>query len=93
MHEHSCVRCPQLRPDPAQEPRLLEIRDNLQARIAEARRQGWLGEIAGLEATLQAASQKLQAIHQIAAGGRQPYVHGLSIREPRLSPRLRSLTS
>ena len=32
-HEHSCVRCPQLRPDPGQEPRLLEIRDNLQARI------------------------------------------------------------
>ena len=51
-HEHSCVRCPQLRPDPAQEPRLLEIRDNLQARTAEARREGWLGEIAGLEATV-----------------------------------------
>ena len=37
-HEHSCVRCPQLRPDPAQEPRLTEIRDNLEARIAEALR-------------------------------------------------------
>lgn len=56
--------CPQLRPDPAQEPRLLEIRDNLQARITEARREGWLGEIAGLEATLQAAEQKLQAMPQ-----------------------------
>ena len=66
-HEHSCVRCPQLRPDPAQEPRLTEIRDNLQARIAEARREGWLGEIAGLEATLEAAKQKLQAMQQIAA--------------------------
>ena len=66
-HEHSCVRCPQLRPDPAQEPRLLEIRDNLQARIAEARREGWLGEIAGLEATLAAAHQKLQAMKQIAS--------------------------
>jgi hypothetical protein len=29
-------------------PRLLEIRDNLTDRIAEARREGWLGEIAGL---------------------------------------------
>ena len=67
VHEHSCVRCPQLRPDPAQEPRLLEIRDNLQARIAEARREGWLGEIAGLEATLEAATQKLQVMQQIAA--------------------------
>ncbi len=66
-HEHSCVRCPQLRPDPAQEPRLLEIRDNLQARIAEARREGWLGEIAGLEATLAAAGQKLQSMKQIAS--------------------------
>jgi len=64
-HEHS-VRCPQLRPDPAQEPRLLEIRDNLQARITEARREGWPGEIAGLEATLQAAEQKLQTMHRIA---------------------------
>ena len=66
-HEHSCVRCPQLRPDPAQEPRLTEIRDNLQARIAEARREGWLGEIAGLEATLEAAKQKLRAMQQLAA--------------------------
>ena len=66
-HEHSCVRCPQLRPDPAQEPRLTEIRDNLQARIAEARREGWLGEIAGLEATLEAANQKLRAMQQLAA--------------------------
>ena len=61
------VRCPLLRPDPAQEPRLTEIRDNLEARIAEARREGWLGEIAGLEATLEAAKQKLQAMQQIAS--------------------------
>jgi len=66
-HEHSCVRCPQLRPDPGQQPRLLEIRDNLQARITEARREGWRGEIAGLEATLQAAEQKLGTMRQIAA--------------------------
>jgi len=66
VHEHSCVRCPQLRPDPAQQPRLLEIRDNLQARITEARREGWPGEISGLEATLQAAEQKLQTMHRIA---------------------------
>jgi hypothetical protein len=39
-HEHSCIRCPLLRPDPAQMPRLQEIRDNLTARIAEAQREG-----------------------------------------------------
>ncbi|WP_316781110.1 hypothetical protein [Streptomyces sasae] len=36
------------RPDPAQRPRLTEIRENLVARTAEAEREGWLGEIEGL---------------------------------------------
>ncbi|MFI8288617.1 hypothetical protein ACIGBL_05675 [Streptomyces sp. NPDC085614] len=45
IHEHACVRCSLLRPDPAQRGRLVEIRDNLQDRIAEAEREGWLGEI------------------------------------------------
>src|ERR1019366_4353549 len=36
IHEHACVRCPMLWPDPAQRHRLVEIRDNLHARIAEA---------------------------------------------------------
>ena len=36
IHEHSCIRCPLLRIDPAQRHRLAEIRDNLMARIAEA---------------------------------------------------------
>ena len=44
-----------------------ELERVLQARITEARREGWLGEIAGLEATLEAATQKLQAMQQIAA--------------------------
>src|SRR3979411_2388167 len=52
IHEHSCLRCPLLRPDPAQRPRLLEIRDNLTARIDEARREGWLGEVEGLHISL-----------------------------------------
>jgi hypothetical protein len=67
LFRENCLRCPQLRPDPAQEPRLLEIRDNLQARIAEAHREGWPGEIAGLQATLAAADRKLQAMKQIAS--------------------------
>ena len=29
IHEHACVRCPMLWPDPDQRPRLVEIRDNL----------------------------------------------------------------
>jgi hypothetical protein len=54
-------------------PRLQEIRNNLAARIAEAQREGWLGEIAGLEATLAAADQKLHAVHRLA--GRHAVTH------------------
>jgi len=46
-------------PDPAQQPRLLEIRDNLLARIAEAEREGWLGEVEGLQVSLAGANDKL----------------------------------
>jgi hypothetical protein len=46
-------------PDPEQEPRLTEIRDNLTARIAEAEREGWLGEIDGLQVSLAGAEEKL----------------------------------
>ena len=35
IHEHSCLRCPLLRPDPAARARLEEIRDNLLARIGK----------------------------------------------------------
>ncbi|MER5758770.1 hypothetical protein [Streptomyces sp. NPDC002082] len=48
-----------LRPDPAQLPRLIEIRDNLLDRIAEAEREGWLGEIEGLEVSLASAEDKI----------------------------------
>jgi hypothetical protein len=49
-------------PDPAQRPRLTEIRDNLIARIAEAEREGWLGEIEGLKISLAGADDKLAQI-------------------------------
>lgn len=59
QHEHACIRCPMLRPDPAQQHRLDEIIANLHARLAEARAQGWLGEVDGLETSIAAAEQKL----------------------------------
>jgi hypothetical protein len=73
QHEHSCVRCPLLRPDPDQHPRLIEIRDNLKARVVEAEHYGWLGEIAGLQASLTAAEQKLDTMRQLA--DRHPATH------------------
>ena len=59
IHEHACVRCALLWPEPAQRPRLEEIRDNLRARIAEAQREGWLGEVEGLQISLAGAEDKL----------------------------------
>lgn len=66
VHEHACVRCSLLRPDPAQQARLVEIRDNLIARIAEAEREGWLGEVEGLRVSLAGAEDKLCQINRQA---------------------------
>jgi hypothetical protein len=69
IHEHSCIRCSLLRPDPAQRPRLAGIRDNLRDRIAEAQQQGWAGEAEGLKVSLAAATAKLTQMDELA--GRQ----------------------
>ena len=66
LHEHSCVRCPLLRVDPAQRARMEGIRDNLTARIAEAEREGWAGEADGLKISLGAAHHKLAQLDQLA---------------------------
>ncbi len=66
IHEHACIRCPMLWPDPAQRDRLVEIRGNLTARIAEARREGWAGEVEGLQVSLAGAEDKLAQIDRRA---------------------------
>jgi hypothetical protein len=67
IHEHSCLRCPLLRPDPAARPRLVQIRDNLITRIAEAEAHHWLGEAEGLKVSLAGARAKLAQMDQITA--------------------------
>ncbi len=67
IHEHACIRCSMLWPDPTQQHRLTEIRDNLQDRIAEAEREGWLGEIEGLKVSLAAANAKLAQLTSTSA--------------------------
>jgi hypothetical protein len=67
IHEHSCLRCPLLRPDPAARARLEEIRDNLLARIAEAESHRWYGEAEGLKVSLAGANTKLAQMDQISA--------------------------
>jgi hypothetical protein len=66
IHEHSCLRCPLLRPSPAQRHRITEICANLGERIAEAEREGWTGEAEGLKISLSAARQKLAQLDQMA---------------------------
>lgn len=68
IHEHACVRCALLWPDPTQRPRLVEIRDNLAARIIEAKREGWLGEVEGLQISLAGAKDKLAQMDRHSHG-------------------------
>ncbi|MFB7198260.1 hypothetical protein [Streptomyces sp. NPDC056240] len=46
-----------------------EIRDNLIARIAEAEREGWIGEVEGLRVSLAGAEDKLAQIDRRTPGG------------------------
>ncbi|MER7955248.1 hypothetical protein ABTY94_10950, partial [Streptomyces sp. NPDC096030] len=64
--------CSLLRPEPSQQDRLIEIRDNLLDRIAEAQREGWLGEVEGLEISLAGAEGKLT---QLEAAHKPSVVH------------------
>ncbi|MGW4966899.1 hypothetical protein ACWEPL_57580 [Nonomuraea sp. NPDC004186] len=66
VHEDSCLRCSLLRPDPGQRQRIVDIRNNLLARIAEAERENWLGEVEGLKVSLAGAEQKLAQLDQLA---------------------------
>lgn len=62
MPARKCVRCPLLRVDPAQLPRLEEILANLADRLQEAKEQGWLAEVAAIETTMAAAELNLESM-------------------------------
>ncbi|MGW2256010.1 hypothetical protein ACWCXH_38585 [Kitasatospora sp. NPDC001660] len=47
---------------PGERPRLKEIRENLHARIAEAEREGWLGDVEQLTVSLAATDDKISQI-------------------------------
>lgn len=74
LHEHACIRCPVLQIDPRQRGRLIEIIQNLRDRIREARGNGWLGEVEGLQASLDAATAKLNSLKNTPADGRPQLV-------------------
>lgn len=64
-HEHACVRCPMLRMDPEQLPRLLQIEKNTHDLLSEARENGWEGEAQGLEETLLHIDEKKAQVKRI----------------------------
>lgn len=76
-HEHACVRCPMLRVDPRARARLGEIIENLRDRIAEARANGWLGEIQGLQISLDAAAGKMAALDRAERRAVGPVLLGI----------------
>ena len=78
-HEHACIRCPVLRTDPRQRPRLVEIIRNLADRVAEARHNGWLGEVEGLQVSLTAATDKLATLDRSAGKAGEHSPTGLGI--------------
>ncbi|MFB6528677.1 hypothetical protein [Streptomyces sp. NPDC056399] len=47
---------------------MVEIRDNLISRIAEAEREGWLGEVEGLRVSLAGAEDELAQIDRRGSG-------------------------
>lgn len=70
-HEHACVRCPMLRIDARQRGRIVEIIANLTERIEEAELNCWLGEVAGLKTSREAAVKKLNSLDRAAATAAQ----------------------
>ena len=89
IHEHSCLRCPLLRPDPAERGRLTQIRDNLLDRITEAETNRWFGEAEGLKVSLAGARDKLAQMDQITnrRDGRGPPRHPFLLRSRRARQR------
>lgn len=78
-----CVTCP------ARSARLLEIIQNLRERITEARGNGWLGEVEGLQVSFGAAMAKLNSLKRAPTEGRPQLVDlGMLVLH-----RLRSTTS
>ncbi|MFD6355126.1 tyrosine-type recombinase/integrase [Nocardia tengchongensis] len=95
QHEHSCVRCPLLRIDPRQQRRLEEIRSNLADRVAEAEREGWLGEAEGLRVSMAAAENKLLQVdarrrREATVGLGMPRFHEIAARTATCPPVLES---
>lgn len=65
-HEHACIRCPMLHVDPGMVGRLDEIHADLIHRRKQAETEGWLGELEGIDLTLQFLQGKRIEAQRIA---------------------------
>ncbi|MER5918177.1 hypothetical protein ABT124_50100 [Streptomyces sp. NPDC001982] len=69
-----------LRVDPQQHRRLEEIIRNLGDRIEEARVNGWLGKVQGLQISLEAARSKLASLDRLSrTRNRTPVIVGMPV--------------
>ncbi|MDG9687836.1 hypothetical protein QC334_34775 [Streptomyces sp. DH18] len=63
--------------DTSERGRLVEIRDNLNNRIAEVEREGWLGEIKGLSVSRDVVVEKLEQLNTIQEKKNLPIFTGI----------------
>ncbi|WP_328322969.1 MULTISPECIES: hypothetical protein [unclassified Streptomyces] len=64
-------------------PRLAEIHANLLDRLQEAKEQGWLGEVEGLEINLAGTEEKLAQLDEQASAAQTVTHLGLPTFRPR----------
>jgi hypothetical protein len=79
QHEHSCLRCPVLHIDPGMLPRLSEIETDLHARRSRAEAEGWLGEIEGIDLTLEFLQDKRNQAERAATLVGKPALNAFAV--------------
>ncbi|MEU4223899.1 hypothetical protein AB0F17_06375 [Nonomuraea sp. NPDC026600] len=65
----ACIRCPMLHVDPKMLDRLAEIETDLLSRRARAEAEGWLGELEGLDLTLNFLAGKREEARRLSRTG------------------------
>lgn len=66
-HEHACIRCSMLHVAPTMITRLTDIETDLIERRQRAHKEGWLGEIEGIDLTLTFLRDKRDAASRLAS--------------------------
>jgi len=74
-----------LRVDPRARLRLAEIIENLRDRIADTHGNGWLGEMQGLQVSLDAAAGKMTALNRAKRRTGGPVLRHPATKSPQLS--------